>query len=621
MYNDMSQNWGKYISVLIAGTILTTVLFVSVSADIPSYAYEEQVKSLSEGPWPSFGRDMSNTRLSPYNSSNVDGTIEWIYEADDWLWSSPAIGSEGLMYFGSAEKNNLYAVDIDDGTLEWVYSAGGDILSSPAVSEDETIYFGSGDHNIYALNSDGSLKWTYQTQGEIYSSPTVDDHGNVYIGSYDQNLYSIDEEGDLNWKFSSDSWIWSSPSIGEEGVVYVGSGDGNLYAIDQEDGTEIWNHSTGETIFSSPAIDEDGNIYFGSNDGYLYSLDSDGDLRWKFDIGDDVRSSPAIGVDGTIYVGSCDGNLYAVDEGTLQWYFETVDMVRSSPALSADGQIYFGSFDGTFYALDADGELEWSHDLGRSIYSSPAICEDGMVYVNSWDDTYAFTGSEDLPEIGIDIWREVEMTVRIAGRIHNSITAVVEEDGEYVDSVELTRKPGRPQEESMSIEYREGSYHNLTLVYEADHRGANPVWVTFTSGEMETKLFENFNYNDGSHQEVIYDLSDEIGEMMLGVRKVHFSAVGDHDENMVDSYEWDFGDGNSSSGRNVTHEYCSPGEYEVTLTVSFSTGETIIIERTLTIDSYTSGFDRPVGLPAKPCRYHLIDTYQGHHRILTVRPI
>ncbi|MEM2050807.1 MAG: PQQ-binding-like beta-propeller repeat protein, partial [Thermoproteota archaeon] len=51
--------------------------------------------------------------------------------------------------------------------LKWKYRTGGMILSSPAIGADGTIYFGSDDTHLYALNPDGSLKWKYKTDGKI----------------------------------------------------------------------------------------------------------------------------------------------------------------------------------------------------------------------------------------------------------------------------------------------------------------------------------------------------------------------------------------------------------------------------------------------------------------------
>jgi len=66
------------------------------------------------------------------------------------------------------------------------------VLSSPAIGSDGTIYFGSYDNNFYAINPDGSKKWTFNTDDRVFSSPAIGSDGIIYVGSDDNNLYAID---------------------------------------------------------------------------------------------------------------------------------------------------------------------------------------------------------------------------------------------------------------------------------------------------------------------------------------------------------------------------------------------------------------------------------------------
>lgn len=55
---------------------------------------------------------------------------------------------------------------------------------------------------------------------------------------------------------------------------------------------------------------------------------------------------------------------------------------------------------------------------------------------------------------------------------------------------------------------------------------------------------------------------------------IDFDASSSSDpQGNIDSYSWDFGDGNTGSGETVTHTYGSEGKYKVTLTVSDTCGE------------------------------------------------
>jgi len=87
---------------------------------------------------------------------------------------------------------NLLAVN-PDGTKKWIYSGIGGVDSSPAVGSDGTIYFGSYDHFFYAVNPSGMTKWSLANLGEIVSSAGLADGGSmIYFGSRDHHLYAFD---------------------------------------------------------------------------------------------------------------------------------------------------------------------------------------------------------------------------------------------------------------------------------------------------------------------------------------------------------------------------------------------------------------------------------------------
>ena len=174
---------------------------------------------------------------------NPDGTQKW-KRSDIWYSaphdSSPAVGPDGTIYIGSEDKY-LYAVE-PDGDRKWRYQTqverwwpsyekGGSVKSSPAISSDGTIYFGSEDNALYAVRPDGSLKWLRVTGGDVSSSPAIDSNGVVYVGSTDGNLYAVQPDNSLKWKYKTAGGIRSSPAIGSDGTVYVGSFDKFVYAI------------------------------------------------------------------------------------------------------------------------------------------------------------------------------------------------------------------------------------------------------------------------------------------------------------------------------------------------------------------------------------------------------
>jgi len=91
------------------------------------------------------------------------GNEKWRFKTKgETVWSSPAI-VDGVIYFGDwnfsgvkDESGNslwgfLYAVDAKTGHELWSFKTGGNIVSSPVVGADGVVYFGSLDGYLYAL--------------------------------------------------------------------------------------------------------------------------------------------------------------------------------------------------------------------------------------------------------------------------------------------------------------------------------------------------------------------------------------------------------------------------------------------------------------------------------------
>jgi len=154
--------------------------------------------------------------------------LKWKYDVEEiYTHSSPAIGSDGTIYFGGWDK--LYALN-PNGTKKWEFITDSDIESSPSIGLDGTIYFGCWD-KLYALNPNGTKKWEFITGDDIESSPAIGSDGTIYFGSWDQNFYALNPDGTKKWEFITGSGIESSPAIGSDGTIYFASGDDYFYAL------------------------------------------------------------------------------------------------------------------------------------------------------------------------------------------------------------------------------------------------------------------------------------------------------------------------------------------------------------------------------------------------------
>ena len=120
------------------------------------------------------------------------GTLLWEFVTTGRISSSPALGTNGVVYFG-CNNRVFYALNSANGAKLWEYETDSGIQSSPAIGFDGTIYFGSDDFKVYALNPDGSKRWDFTTGAPVMSSPALGVDGTIYIGSDDFTLYALIE--------------------------------------------------------------------------------------------------------------------------------------------------------------------------------------------------------------------------------------------------------------------------------------------------------------------------------------------------------------------------------------------------------------------------------------------
>ena len=95
------------------------------------------------------------------------GTVLWEFETGLYVYSSPAIGSDGTVYVGSIDAK-LYAINGKTGVKLWEFETGNFVLSSPAIGSDGTVYVGSYDKKLYAIKTDskGLAKSPWPMRGQ-----------------------------------------------------------------------------------------------------------------------------------------------------------------------------------------------------------------------------------------------------------------------------------------------------------------------------------------------------------------------------------------------------------------------------------------------------------------------
>jgi len=369
-------------------------------------------------PWPSFRGNGANSGLGSGGGSN--GILRW-QSPNASPFSSVAVAADGTIYVMSSK---LFAFK-RDGTLKWSFAgaAGSDdtpIQSTPAIGADGTIYFGSTDDHVYAVNPDGTEKWKFLTFGAVYGSPAFGADGTIYVGSTIANnggvIYAINPDGTEKWGQSAGS-VAGSPAVASDGTLYFLTGNGEMIAIADHGSADIlWmvgEFGSGGT--SSPAIGPDGTIYVTGNSSNLLAVNPDGSPKLAFAV-TGVSSSPAIGPDGSIYVASANGNLYSFNSsGKKLWTYAIGSDTYSSPSIGVDGTVYVASNAGNVYAFESYGLLKWTFATSQPVVgASPAIGSDGTVYI----------GSTDLFAIGTEVNTDPLINFTISpSRVQNGVSS------------------------------------------------------------------------------------------------------------------------------------------------------------------------------------------------------
>jgi len=362
--------------------------------------------------------------------------------------SSPALGSDGALYFG-ANNGNVYSLESDTGQIRWVFnvaeysdlSARG-ILPKPTIGSDGTVYL-TGERDVFALDGKtGEVKWKfgrvlrhthpgflYPPPGGFYvgtfinSAPAIGLDGTVYLQANRQKVQGAlgmpvvialhPMTGKKIWESGGHDFDFETPVIGTDGTVFCGAA-GDFFALDPKTGARKWTaavHATG-IPFRAIAVGNDGTIFVGSgsrfepeDSGAVFVLNGKtGEVVGGFETKGAVLGSPVLGRDGSIYFGARDKNVYAYDikTGKNKWVFKTGGEIRSSPAIGSDGTVYVGSEDKNFYALNGGtGAKAWELKAGHIVDSSPLIGPDGTIYIGSYDGKmYAITSNSKGPDKG-----------------------------------------------------------------------------------------------------------------------------------------------------------------------------------------------------------------------------
>jgi PKD repeat protein len=240
---------------------------------------------------------------------------------------------------------------------------------------------------------------------------------------------------------------------------------------------------------------------------------------------------------------------------------------------------------------------ETETDLGLAVDGSSSIDPDGTI------STYAWTFGDGGTATGVT----ASHTYAAAGSYPVTLTVTDNEGATAAETKQVTVvAPNVPPVAAFT-----SSAHDLDLSVDAsgstdsDGTIASYAW-TFGDGGTATGPTASHTYAAGGTYDVKLTVTDNKGTATNLTKQVtvtppnvaptaaftssgaeldkHFDATDSSDtDGTVDSFAWDFGDGESGSGSQVDHSYDSAGTYDVKLTVTDDDGATGTVTRQVVV--------------------------------------
>ena len=310
-----------------------------------------------EEPWPTYGRDLHRTHVSPFRHRPPFREL-WRVDTRSVVEFPPSV-AYGRVYVSSF-KGDFYALDAATGRTVWKKRIDHCSPASPMLA-----------HHVVYQSFSLALPCARHTRG-----------ARGFVAAWDADT------GRELWRQHAAAVETSPLVVGK--LLYFGSWDGTFYALKARTGKVRWTYEASASITSSPAYDS-GTVFAGTDDGHVLALDSlSGRLRWeaasfsRFGRREYFYATPTVAY-GRVYIGNADGTLYAFGarSGRLLWARHAGTYVYTAAA-AWDEKIYVGTWDGYFSAFDAGtGDLRWRHDATGGISGAPTVMA-GLVYYSTF---------------------------------------------------------------------------------------------------------------------------------------------------------------------------------------------------------------------------------------------
>jgi len=304
----------------------------------------------------------------------------------------PALGSDGIGYFGNWSTKTLYKFDWRTGQVLGTFANTIEfVVSTPALGNGDVFFrTEGGSGRLFAVNTT-IMDYDWFTPVEPFSgSPTIGPGGDIVVASATGNCYRLTQAGSTVWQRSGlgaarNTVVFSK----DDSKVIVANGNG-VTALNYADGSVAWSTNLGSAP-GGVGVSASGIIVTGRADAVINGLDpTTGHVLWSFTTLGPLPTAPAFDGDFAYLTGN-DTRLYKMDAltGHRVWSFTSSNFIPSPPSVGHDGRVYFHNIDANLYCVGSDGSLIWSEGLGGQSRGPMSIGNDGTLYVCRTSETSA----------------------------------------------------------------------------------------------------------------------------------------------------------------------------------------------------------------------------------------
>jgi len=149
-----------------------------------------------------------------------EGRVKWTLQTDGDADTGAVLAEDGSVVFAAGRM--VYAVT-PLGYVKWRFAAKRKVFTAPAIGDHGRIFFGSQDHHAYALDADGRLAWSVDLGADVDGAPAVGDDGSVFVGTDGDEVVRIDpDDGRIVWRSKVGGYVRGTLSVARNGDVLAG---------------------------------------------------------------------------------------------------------------------------------------------------------------------------------------------------------------------------------------------------------------------------------------------------------------------------------------------------------------------------------------------------------------